>query len=246
MARLLGNTLKTSGQLGVRVVDAGGHRAGLDGRASQRLTCCSAPSRPGWSPGSSSPARTRKTQEETLQRLEGIGFGFLVPIFFVVSGIRFELDALLSGGIGSPLAPRLPGAVPASSGARPTYAALRGSLAGWDPGRRRHLHGVRTAPGRGDHGYRCGTRRAHRSHRGSTRRRGHAVGAGVPPGSDSYPAGRTSERRGVEGLLRTVGNLNLQEKRCVTRQLETGAATLVTVIRLLLGLHLPGSAASAS
>ena len=31
-----------------------------------------------------------------MMRLEGVGFGFLVPIFFVVSGIRFDLDALLS------------------------------------------------------------------------------------------------------------------------------------------------------
>lgn len=29
-------------------------------------------------------------------KLEAIGFGFLVPIFFVASGIRFDLDALLS------------------------------------------------------------------------------------------------------------------------------------------------------
>ncbi|HEY9409860.1 MAG TPA: cation:proton antiporter [Jiangellaceae bacterium] len=30
-----------------------------------------------------------------LSRLEGIGFGFFIPIFFVVSGVRFDLDALL-------------------------------------------------------------------------------------------------------------------------------------------------------
>jgi Kef-type K+ transport system membrane component KefB len=28
-------------------------------------------------------------------RLEALGFGFLIPIFFVVSGMRFDLDALL-------------------------------------------------------------------------------------------------------------------------------------------------------
>jgi Kef-type K+ transport system membrane component KefB len=28
-------------------------------------------------------------------KLEGIGFGFFIPIFFVVSGIEFDLDALL-------------------------------------------------------------------------------------------------------------------------------------------------------
>ncbi|MFJ9519769.1 cation:proton antiporter [Kitasatospora sp. NPDC101801] len=35
--------------------------------------------------------------EEVIEaKLEGIGFGFLVPIFFVVSGMNFDLDALLS------------------------------------------------------------------------------------------------------------------------------------------------------
>ena len=34
--------------------------------------------------------------EEVLSRLEGIGFGFFIPLFFVVSGVRFDLDALFS------------------------------------------------------------------------------------------------------------------------------------------------------
>ncbi|MEV7173430.1 cation:proton antiporter [Streptomyces sp. NPDC093224] len=33
-----------------------------------------------------------------LSKVEAMGFGFLVPIFFVVTGIEFDLDALLSGG----------------------------------------------------------------------------------------------------------------------------------------------------
>ena len=36
--------------------------------------------------------------EAVLSRLEGIGFGFFIPLFFVVSGVRFDLDALLSDG----------------------------------------------------------------------------------------------------------------------------------------------------
>ncbi len=44
---------------------------------------------------SSSPARTSDPGGASSE-LEAIGFGFLVPIFFVVSGIRFDLDALLS------------------------------------------------------------------------------------------------------------------------------------------------------
>ncbi|WP_405908481.1 cation:proton antiporter [Streptomyces sp. NBC_00828] len=35
---------------------------------------------------------------EVLAKIEAMGFGFLVPIFFVVTGIEFDLDALLSGG----------------------------------------------------------------------------------------------------------------------------------------------------
>lgn len=34
---------------------------------------------------------------EVTSKLEGIGYGFLVPIFFVVSGMRFDLRALLVG-----------------------------------------------------------------------------------------------------------------------------------------------------
>ncbi|MFF1506106.1 cation:proton antiporter [Streptomyces sp. NPDC058326] len=33
-----------------------------------------------------------------LEKVEGVGFGFLVPVFFVVTGIEFDLDSLLSGG----------------------------------------------------------------------------------------------------------------------------------------------------
>ncbi|MGW4777274.1 cation:proton antiporter [Streptomyces filamentosus] len=35
---------------------------------------------------------------EILEKVEGVGFGFLVPVFFVVTGIEFDLDSLLSGG----------------------------------------------------------------------------------------------------------------------------------------------------
>ncbi|MFD7452271.1 cation:proton antiporter [Kitasatospora sp. NPDC059827] len=38
----------------------------------------------------------RRAEEEVIEaKLESIGFGFLVPIFFVVSGMNFDLDALL-------------------------------------------------------------------------------------------------------------------------------------------------------
>jgi Kef-type K+ transport system membrane component KefB len=34
--------------------------------------------------------------EVVRMRLEGIGFGFLIPIYFVVTGINFDLDSLLT------------------------------------------------------------------------------------------------------------------------------------------------------
>ncbi|MEK9521878.1 cation:proton antiporter [Streptomyces sp. adm13(2018)] len=35
---------------------------------------------------------------EILEKIEGVGFGFLVPVFFVVTGIEFDLASLLGGG----------------------------------------------------------------------------------------------------------------------------------------------------
>ncbi|CCK29937.1 integral membrane efflux protein [Streptomyces davaonensis JCM 4913] len=36
--------------------------------------------------------------EPVMEKVEAMGFGFLVPLFYVVTGIEFDLDALLSGG----------------------------------------------------------------------------------------------------------------------------------------------------
>ncbi|MER7536413.1 cation:proton antiporter [Streptomyces sp. NPDC097704] len=35
---------------------------------------------------------------QILEKVEGVGFGFLVPVFFVVTGIEFDLESLLHGG----------------------------------------------------------------------------------------------------------------------------------------------------
>ncbi|MET9951511.1 cation:proton antiporter [Streptomyces sp. NPDC006339] len=35
---------------------------------------------------------------QILEKVEAVGFGFLVPVFFVVTGVEFDLDSLLSGG----------------------------------------------------------------------------------------------------------------------------------------------------
>lgn len=36
--------------------------------------------------------------EEVLEKVEAMGFGFLVPLFFIVTGINFDLSSLLDGG----------------------------------------------------------------------------------------------------------------------------------------------------
>ncbi|CAM5569884.1 Glutathione-regulated potassium-efflux system protein KefB [Streptomyces alboniger] len=39
-----------------------------------------------------------ESSEEILAKVEAMGFGFLVPLFFLVTGIEFDLSALLAGG----------------------------------------------------------------------------------------------------------------------------------------------------
>ncbi|MEV7419665.1 cation:proton antiporter [Streptomyces sp. NPDC089919] len=39
-----------------------------------------------------------ESSEVVLSKVEAMGFGFLVPLFFVVTGIEFDLDSLLAGG----------------------------------------------------------------------------------------------------------------------------------------------------
>ncbi|MET1010450.1 MAG: cation:proton antiporter [Gaiellaceae bacterium] len=38
-----------------------------------------------------------ETGEQVLPRIATIGYGFLIPVFFIVTGIEFDLDALLTG-----------------------------------------------------------------------------------------------------------------------------------------------------
>ncbi|MFJ2770715.1 cation:proton antiporter [Streptomyces sp. NPDC087300] len=39
-----------------------------------------------------------ESSEQILEKVEAMGFGFLVPLFFVVTGIQFDLASLLDGG----------------------------------------------------------------------------------------------------------------------------------------------------
>ena len=130
VSSLLGRTLGTSGQLGVRVVMLvvllltwvaaeldldvllGAFAAGLIVRI------------------------FLSTQESdvahgTMIRVEGAGFGFLVPIFFVVSGIRFDLSGLLDDPEALVLVPVALVLFLVIRGL-PAYASLHGSLTGRD------------------------------------------------------------------------------------------------------------------
>ncbi len=130
LTRLLNRTLDTSGQLGVRVamfvvvllVWVAGH-LGLDillGAFTAGMVL-----RLFFS------GHDDSTHEAVVERLEGVGYGFLVPIFFVVSGIRFDLDALFSDPSALALVPISLGLFLVIRGG-PTYVALRGALAGRD------------------------------------------------------------------------------------------------------------------
>ncbi|MEJ1088632.1 cation:proton antiporter [Microbacterium sp. Mu-80] len=50
---------------------------------------------------------SRKDAEEVESKVEAIAFGFLVPIFFIYTGVTFDLDALLATPLASALVPLL-------------------------------------------------------------------------------------------------------------------------------------------
>jgi Kef-type K+ transport system membrane component KefB len=128
LARLLRRTLSSSGQLGVRTamllvlfmvwvagelgldVLLGAFTAGLVARYFLSGT-------------------DDETHEATVARIEGVGFGLLIPIFFVVSGIRFDLDALLTD-VGAMLLVPIALVLFLAIRGGPTHLSLRGSLAG--------------------------------------------------------------------------------------------------------------------
>ncbi|WP_267243926.1 cation:proton antiporter [Streptomyces sp. PR69] len=96
-SRLIAKTLHTSGQFAVRLVFlllalmlGAAQALGLDvllgafaaGLITRLVLTGAAPESSG----------------EVLGKVEAVGFGFLVPVFFIVTGIGFDLDALFAGG----------------------------------------------------------------------------------------------------------------------------------------------------
>jgi Kef-type K+ transport system membrane component KefB len=60
-------------------------------------------------------------------KLEGIGYGFFIPIFFIATGIDFDLDALLGSATALALVPVFAGLFIAARGA-PAWLLYRGEL----------------------------------------------------------------------------------------------------------------------
>jgi Kef-type K+ transport system membrane component KefB len=107
VVRLISRTLHTSGQLGVRIsvllcvllvwaaaefdldILLGSFAAGM----LARLFLVEHSAEGTHTGGHGNPAHV-----EVLHRLESIGFGFFIPLFFVLSGVRFDVDALLDAG----------------------------------------------------------------------------------------------------------------------------------------------------
>lgn len=128
LSRLLSHTLTTSGQLGVRVAMlivillawTAGH-LGLDVLLGAFIA--------GLVARLFLSGVDDHAQEQTIARLEGVGYGFLVPIFFVVSGIRFDLASLLADPFALLMIPLSLVGFLLIRGV-PTYVVLRGTLSG--------------------------------------------------------------------------------------------------------------------
>ncbi len=153
-------------------------------------------------------------------KLTAVGYGLLIPFFFITSGMEFDLDALtgsaeavaedvyvrraLPGRAGNPSAAALPRRIRRPAGPRRARLLLRHGAAA---GGRDHLDRRRTGPHEGIHGRRPGGRGDHLDARlpagcdeaaeGQRSRTG--AGAGLAAGADAVPAAV------LGGVERTVG-----------------------------------------
>ena len=146
-------------------------------------------------------------------KLEGIGFGFLIPVFFITTGIQFDARALVQGFpaaiaeiplfLAALLAvrhprPRLcpPVRQPACRSRRPDASHLTDLRDRRNPDRHRHRadhpdHQRRASRGRTSIRRAVPRRRTQAAHRPSTTRQRHPGNTGTHhPGSRTPPAGR--------------------------------------------------------
>ena len=118
--------------------------------------------------------------EPITSKLEAIGFGFLIPIFFIDSGIKFDLHALIHMPKVLLLVPVFTVIFLFTRGL-PTWAFFRGAVTNLEARTLGILVGDGTADHRRHHVARCERASDEAAERGSPRRRRHALRADLPP-----------------------------------------------------------------
>ena len=125
-------------------------------------------------------------REAVESKVEAVAFGFLVPVFFIYTGVTFDLEALLAQPILFLLRPgRARRAVPRP---RPPVDARRARrVDAGATGSRSRCSGRRRCRSSSRSPRSASTRASSRPPRGRARRRRHAVGAAVPAHRDEPP-----------------------------------------------------------
>ncbi len=143
----------------------------------------------------------RPNQERYWAKLRAIGYGFLVPVFFVMTGVQFNVRALAAHTSSLVLVPLLVVAIAVVRGgpALPVPAAARHRARGGGlPAPGDHAHVSRGGGGRGQR-----ARPAQRGQRRRPDRRVAAVRAAVPGGRARAPAVDQGPAPAGTGPLRT-------------------------------------------
>ena len=117
--RVITATLHTSGQFAVRLVIFVLARARRRSASCSTSTCCSARSPPASLPAAALRARPSATSRSSRAKIEAVGYGFLVPVFFINTGVTFDLEALFADPATSLLLPVCPRAACSSCAACP-------------------------------------------------------------------------------------------------------------------------------
>src|SRR5215211_7930910 len=137
------------------------------------------------------------THPDFRRKLEAIGFGVFIPVFFVTSGIRYDLQALAAKPSNLLMVPIFLGALVAVRGDRaaPVCRAPRQAA---DPGGGAHAGDVAALHRRG-HGHRCEPSSPDRRRERRAHRRRAALRAPVPAHRADAPAPRRPGSQGPAG-----------------------------------------------
>ena len=132
--------------------------------------------------------------EPITSKLEAIGFGFLIPIFFIDSGIKFDLHALIHMPKVLLLVPMFT-VIFLLTRALPTWAFFRGVVTKVEARSLGHPVGHRVAAHRRHHDLGCQRAPHEAAERRGTRRRRHALGPHLSPDRAPLAGQRLSRRR---------------------------------------------------